>query len=268
MADTPAYTHGDFCWHEISTRDREAARAFYAGVLGWASEDAPMGPNPEDVYTTLKVGDGGVAGLYDMSMGGSQSDGIPPHWDTAIWVDDVAASTEKAKTLGAAVLMEPMEMPGIGHMSVIKDPTGAVIELFKGTGHPGAARLEGTTPGVVSWNELMTRDTAAAKAFYGAVFGWGSRSRDMGDFEYIVFQKGGHDIAGMMAMAGPEWEGIPEHWMNYVTVADVDATVAKAVQLGGSVRVPPMDIPEIGRFAVLQDSTGAHFSVIAYVASM
>jgi hypothetical protein len=146
---------------------------------------------------------------------------------------------------------------------VLRDPTGAIFSVYKGSGHSGAAKLDGA-PGSVSWNELMTPDAAKAKAFYTALVGWTTKGQDMGGFEYTMLHKGDEQVGGLMEMSGPEWEGVPPHWMNYVTVTDCDATAEKAKALGGQVVHGPDDIPNIGRFAILKDPTGAMISVIAY----
>ncbi len=264
MADAPNHTQGSFCWHEIGTTDAAKAKAFYTGLFGWNTMDMPMGPNPEDIYTLLRVGDGDVAGLYEMR--GEQFAGVPPHWMTFIWVDDVDAAVAKTRDMGGKVMTEAMDIPGIGRFAVLQDPTGAVFSVYKGGGHSGAAKLDGA-PGSVSWNELMTPDAAKAKAFYTALIGWTAKGQDMGGFEYTMFSQPGaaESIGGMMEVSGPGWESPPPpHWMSYVTVTDTDATVAKAKALGGEVIHGPDDIPNIGRFAILKDPTGAAFSVIAY----
>jgi len=120
------------------------------------------------------------------------------------------------------------------------------------------------TPGAFSWNELMTSDPAAAKTFYAALFGWEFQDMAMGEMTYAVVKAGGQDVGGLMRTP-PEAGGAPPQWGVYVTVADVDATARRAAALGGKVLVPPRDIPEVGRFCVLQDPQGAVISAIAYV---
>ena len=115
--------------------------------------------------------------------------------------------------------------------------------------------------GTFCWNELVTRDVGAAKTFYTQLFGWTVVDEPMGPMQYSMLQSGGKNVGGMMAMpkeAGPA----PSHWMAYVSVADCDAMAEKATALGGKVIVPPMDVPGVGRFSLLQDPTGAVISVI------
>jgi len=108
------------------------------------------------------------------------------------------------------------------------------------------------------WHTLTTPNVDSALAFYGEVLGWSTASMDMGDFEYKMLALGERTQAGVVA---PQAEGVPPHWKSHMSVADVDATVAAVVANGGAVLVPPMDIPNIGRNAVVADPQGAAFSV-------
>ena len=114
-------------------------------------------------------------------------------------------------------------------------------------------------PGVPSYTDLATPDPAAAKAFYGALFGWEFDDRPAGPgMTYTMCLKGGNVTAGMMALS-PEMAqaGMPPVWSSYVTVDDVDATTARVEAAGGQVMRPPMDVMEAGRMSVVADSTGA-----------
>jgi predicted enzyme related to lactoylglutathione lyase len=118
------------------------------------------------------------------------------------------------------------------------------------------------TPVSLTWSELHTRDLAGAKAFYPRVFPWTIRSNAMPDGgEYLEWQVDGRSIAGGTAMGHNLPPSVPPHWLVYFTVADTDATVARAQELGGKVVSPAQDIPQ-GRFAVLADPQGATFGVI------
>jgi len=116
--------------------------------------------------------------------------------------------------------------------------------------------------GTFCWNEVMTTDVEKAKAFYTQLFGWTSRDVDMGPGgTYTIWMADGKDVGGCMKLT-PEMAGVPPHWMAYVAVKDVDATAAQVEKLGGSLIMPPTDIPNIGRFAILKDPAGAVVSFI------
>ncbi|KAB2897536.1 MAG: VOC family protein [Kofleriaceae bacterium] len=123
-----------------------------------------------------------------------------------------------------------------------------------------------TTTGQNVWFDLMTTDMEGARAFYGEVIGWKTTQWEDADPSqpYTMWTMGGDALGGMMALPEEAQQmGAPSHWIAYTTVADVDATVAKAMQLGGRTYVPPTDIPKVGRFAVLADPQGATFALLA-----
>ena len=108
------------------------------------------------------------------------------------------------------------------------------------------------------WNELMTRDAAQAKDFYGKTLGWTFNDQPMGDdFTYIIIMFDGEMVGGMMEMGGPSFEGVPVHWMGYIGVDDVDKRVAAAKDAGGSVMREPFDVEGVGRIAIVADPGGA-----------
>jgi predicted enzyme related to lactoylglutathione lyase len=116
--------------------------------------------------------------------------------------------------------------------------------------------------GTFCWNELMTPDVGAAKTFYTNLLGWTTEEMDMGEAGiYTLFKKGEQQVGGMMALTAECGEGVPPHWMSYIAVDDVDASTKQAEQLGGKVCVPPTDIPNVGRFSVITDPTGATISL-------
>lgn len=118
--------------------------------------------------------------------------------------------------------------------------------------------------GTPCWCELMTRDVAKAQSFYGTLFGWTVQSESMGDFMYHLLKSGETSFGGMMDAGGnPEWENIPPHWMTYFHVDDVDDRAAQVEGLGGTICVPPTDIPQVGRFCVVNDPTGAAFTLFS-----
>jgi predicted enzyme related to lactoylglutathione lyase len=120
------------------------------------------------------------------------------------------------------------------------------------------------THGAFSWSELMTTDSKAATEFYGGLFGWTVQTMDMGSGPYHVVKVGDTSVGGIMGMPPNVPARTPPHWGCYVTVDDVDASVQKAPTLGGKVLMPPMDIPTVGRMAVIQDPQGAVISIITY----
>jgi predicted enzyme related to lactoylglutathione lyase len=113
--------------------------------------------------------------------------------------------------------------------------------------------------GAMTWREVNTPDAAKARDFYGKVFGLEARKLE-GQMEYWTLHKGDTTVGGVLQMT-KEWAGVPPHWMNYFAVPDADAAAKKIAELGGKVSVPPFDTP-YGRIAVVNDPTGAVFSVV------
>lgn len=114
-------------------------------------------------------------------------------------------------------------------------------------------------PGTFCWADLATTDPAAARKFYGNLFGWGGQEIPLGqDMSYTLFQVGGRDVAGMGGLM-PEQvaQGVPPHWMAYVASADVDRSAERAGQSGGAVLMPPMDVMDSGRMTMVRDPEGA-----------
>lgn len=122
-----------------------------------------------------------------------------------------------------------------------------------------------TTPkhGEFCWMELHSKNVEACKQFYSTLFGWSlTQSQSVPDFEYTQFGTGEKQLGGMFQMNPADFGDAPSHWMGYVAVDDVDETARQVEELGGKVCVPPTDIPNVGRFSVLNDPSGAVISIL------
>jgi uncharacterized protein len=254
MTELKPYRPGTFCWFELATTDQEAAKRFYSELFGWTPNDMPMGEGA--FYTMLLVGAKAVGALFKK---GPEMADAPPHWGSYVAVASADLAAKKAEELGGKVLAPPFEVMDAGRMAVLQDPSGGTFSVWEAKKHVGAGLLGEV--GAACWNELATRDTAAAAKFYAGLFGWDPKVHGMGPTEYAEFMDGERAAGGMMQMTA-EWGDIPPHWMVYFAVTDPDAVANKAKSLGGDVKVPPTDIPKVGRFAVLSDPQGAVFSVI------
>jgi predicted enzyme related to lactoylglutathione lyase len=253
------FSPGTFCWVELGTTDAKAAAGFYRRLLGWGVKEQEM-PGGMGTYTLFQLDGKDIAGGYALTDD-QKSQGVPPNWLSYVMVKSADESAKKAKALGAKFLMDPTDVPGVGKLAILQDPTGATVALFEAGDHPGAAPLD-NRPGTFCWNELATSDIKAARKFYEGVFSWTSSEMDMGpDGTYTMFMNGDRMAGGMMAIA-PSWGPVPPHWAVYFAVPDCDSAVAKATRDGAEVRVPARDIPDTGRFSILQDPQGASFAVI------
>jgi len=247
---------GQFCWIDLNAHDLEAATRWYGELFGWspAGQDTQGGPP----YVFFLKGEAAAA------AGGQMNDemkaaGVPQMWNSYVCVEDCAAMEAKAAGLGATITVPTMEVPGHGKLCFLMDPAGASLALWQGTEDKmGVCVAE---HGGLSWNELMSRDPAASREFYGQLFGWTYEDMPMDGVDYTVIKAHDEQAGGIMPMVGEEWKDVPEHWMVYFAVDDCDATAAKVAATGGNVCVPPTDIP-VGRFSVVNDPQGGTFSII------
>ena len=116
--------HGAFSWSELMTTDVDAAKKFYAELLGWELEEMNMG---EMNYNVVKAGGEGIGGIMAIPP---QAAGAPPNWGTYVTVDDVDATVKKAEGLGAKVIVPLMDIPEVGRLCTIQDPQGAMISFI------------------------------------------------------------------------------------------------------------------------------------------
>jgi uncharacterized protein len=107
------------------------------------------------------------------------------------------------------------------------------------------------------WNELMTRNPEQAKSFYGATVGWTFEAMPMADCTYWVAKLGDDAVAGIFPLSTPKFDGVPEQWMAYLAVDNVDARVNKATAAGAELMRPLFDVPGVGRIAILREPGGA-----------
>ena len=189
-----------------------------------------------------------VAAMYQQGNE-EQQQGVPPYWRTYFTVDDIAKTTEQANESGATVMFGPIEVFDAGYAAVSQEPQGAVFALWHGKNHIGV-RVKDET-GAIMWTELLTNAAEDATKFYSDLLGMSS-SKMPGPVDYTMLKVGGTDVAGVMAITD-EMGPVPPHWMVYFGIDDVDNAASKVESLGGSIMVPPTDIPDIGRFAGLKD---------------
>jgi uncharacterized protein len=251
VVEFKSYLPGTPSWVDLSSTDLSGAKSFYGALFGWKVTD---GAPEAGGYCIFQKRGKNVAGLGPVIQ-----ERQSPSWMTYISVDDADATLAKVTAAGGSVLMGPMDVLDVGRMAVIMDPTGAALALWQPRSHLGADLAN--EPGAFTWNELQTRDTAAAEPFYRSVFDWGADTRLDGSLPYTEWKRGDDSVGGMMDMAEEVPPQFPAYWLVYFAVEDCDASATKASELGGATLVAPMDV-EPGRYAVLSDPTGAVFAVI------
>jgi hypothetical protein len=250
MPERDSYSPGVPCWVDLSTPDIDGAVAFYSSLFGW--DIAESEPNTGG-YRLAMLGGRPVAGLMP-----HMSEGQPTVWTTYVATDDADATAERVTANGGQVMAGPMDVMDLGRMGVFLDPTGAAFGTWQPNQFAGAGVVG--DPGSFIWNELQTRDMAAEQSFYPAVLGWEVEERPFGGRTYTIWKAGGEQIGGGMQMDANFPPEVPSHWLIYFGAQSADDGAAKVSELGGTVMVPPDDIPDMGRFAVVTDPQGATFA--------
>jgi predicted enzyme related to lactoylglutathione lyase len=237
------------------TPDIEASARFYGEVFGW---EVPELPNSAEMggYRRAKNGGKDVAGFSPR-----QQEGQPTVWSTYVSVADASATAAAVRGNGGTVFFEPMDVMGLGQMAIFADPAGALFGVWQPGSFAGAELVNEV--GCFGRNELGTRDTAGAKRFYPAVFGWGVQEEGSARAgTYTVWTLGEAMVGGMIDMNSLDLPpDVPPNWLVYFTVEDADAAVAAVEAGGGEVLMGAIEIP-VGRFAVVADPHGAAFAVM------
>jgi predicted enzyme related to lactoylglutathione lyase len=236
------WANGMFCWRELMTDDVDRARAFHGELFGWGWKADSMGA--AGTYWLISKDGQYIGGIMAKPPGAP----MPSAWSSYVLVDDVDAATKRCAAAGGTVYRAPDDVPDIGRFAVLADPWGAVFLPYRPFGEskppaPGANTF--------CWESLVTPDPKAAIAFYGKVVGFGTGPTPNG--EGTLFTAGGTGVADLQ----PARSGAPSYWATYVQVERAEATRDRAVQLGGKVVVPRIDVPQVGVVAFIADPSGA-----------
>lgn len=279
MPERDRYIAGVPCWVDTNQPDPEAAVAFYSGLFGWEVEDV-MPPGSAAKYFMGRIRGGDVAGIGEIPEGWPRT----ATWSTYVWVENVDETAAKVTGAGGKVVAEPMDVMEAGRTAVLSDPEGATFCLWQPKQHRGAQVVN--EAGSLNFNNLNTRDVDGAKAFYGAVFGWGTLSLGVRAGAWTLPGYGDHlellnpgTLERMAAMGAPsgfadvvaslnpiagDQPDVPAHWSLTFAVDDADATARRAAELGGTVVAPPTDAPWV-RTTVITDPQGATFTASQFV---
>ncbi|GAA0482920.1 VOC family protein [Streptomyces sp. NPDC046215] len=241
-------------WLDLGSPDTAASAEFYGAVFGWDLQ--PAGP------------DAGGYGFFQKNgrtlaaLGPLTEEGASPAWTVYFQTPDADATAKAVEQAGGTVRVAPFDVMDAGRMACLTDPGGADFAVWQ----PAAVKgLEAASEGgTLCWAELHAPDPAAALSFYRALFGWRSREMPVPEMTYTVLStaEGEQEDASFGGLATVQ-EGMEPRWMPYFDTADVDDTVSRTQENGGSVLVPASDVPDVGRIAWLADSFGAPFAVIA-----
>jgi predicted enzyme related to lactoylglutathione lyase len=252
---TTRYVTGAPNWIDLGAPDIEGAAAFYGGLFGWRFQ--PGGP---------EVGGYGIFQLDGRATaGGMQTtpEQGPPSWTVYFQAPDADATARAAGQAHGSVLVQPMDVQDLGRMAILADQAGVPFGLWQPGRNKGLDVVR--EPGSLCWLELYTADVPAAAAFYHSVLGLETVGVDFPGGAYTTLVPAGESEDAMFGGLVPLAEAPAEeeaHWLPYFEVTDPDTTVARARELGGTVRMPATDLPDVGRIAKLTDPYGARFAVI------
>jgi uncharacterized protein len=251
MTSVETHSPGTISWFDVQSPDPDRAREFYAGLFGWTFERSPV-----DGYTLCMLRGRLVAGLSAVPPGAP----YPSAWSIYFSVADADAAVARVREHRGQVLMDPTDVGSEGRLVFCLDPTGAGFGVWQPRNHRGAGIVD--EPGAMIWAELRTRDAGAARRFYGAAFDLDGRESSGFVTPYWVLGKKDRDVCGVQQMSARTPSDVAPQWMPYFAVGDVDATVVRARDLGGTLAVPAFDTPA-GRVATVDDPWGASFNVLA-----
>jgi predicted enzyme related to lactoylglutathione lyase len=253
---------GSHVWYELMTPDSDGAAKFYGeAVPGWAIGEAIGG---DQDYRMIGRSDGGFAGGVLKLTSEMQSHGARPIWLGYIGVDDVDAIVAAITSRGGKLLMPAFDIPQ-GRIAMVADPQGNPFYIMKPI--PPADKPDGqsdvfspTEEQRIAWNELTTSDPAAARAFYGDLFGWTSDEfMPMGELgEYRFFGHAGTTI-GAVCKPGPDGSS---GWRYYIRVPSIAKSVEAVKAAGGTVATGPMEVPGGDHIIIGQDPQGAEFALV------
>jgi uncharacterized protein len=247
---------GHFIWYELTTTDAEAAKAFYANVVGWGTRDASA---PGADYAFFTAGDAVAAGLMGLSKD-AQRMGAQPRWTGYVGVDDVDATVAQLTRLGGTVYVPPTDIPDVSRFAVVADPQRATFALLKWR-HPDQQQpaAPAISPGVVAWHELLSTNTQRAFDFYRALLGWQQPGGATGEIgTYQLFAVSGQTVGAIILK--PPRAPLP-FWLYYFYVADIDAAAARVKAAGGQIIEGPIEAPGGNRIACCVDPQGAMFAL-------
>ena len=248
---------GEFNWVDLSAKDMTAQAAFYQALFGWTFEDVPFGEG--QTYRMFKKDGHSVAGMSQLSPE-MLAGGMPTMWNTYLATDDVDAMVANAVGLGATVAMPPADVAESGRIAAIMDPTGGLVFFWKPRRTDES--IVYLKPGVLSWNDLATREPEKAADFYAKLLGWDVQPQGNGVMPYWQINIDGVGEGGIMPMPDMIPPEIPAFWTVYFGSVDVRADTAKAVELGATVQAEPIQVNDMVIYSVMADPAGAVFALV------
>lgn len=249
--------HGTPIWYELMTRDPQAARRFYSRVVGWTIDETPP-PGSTMEYRMVSAPDGHVGGMFTLTDE-HVAGGARPGWLMYLGVDDVDACVASVSAGGGRVLMPAWDIPQVGRIAMVSDPQGAPFYVMRGASDEESTACDPLRAGHGAWHELHAKDGPSATAFYVQQFQWKkAQAMDMGAAGvYQLIDIGERQLGGIMS--DPAWP--TPGWLLYFRADGIEALAARVTEAGGTVVLPPMEVPGGGWILNARDPEGGLFGL-------
>lgn len=251
-------------WIDLSSSEPDKAAAFYEALFGWTA--TPTGPQFGN-YIQLGLDGRQFGGIARNESGsGAPESAHPDLWQVYLETSDAETTASAVTGAGGMVLQGPHAVGPLGSMLIALDNDRALVGAWqRGTNRGFQVVAEAGAP---AWFELHTTGYDDAVQFYRQAFGWQTNTMsDTPEFRYSQLVVDDQPYAGIMDASGYWPAGNPAMWVVYIAVADVDATLARAVELGGSIVDRAEDTP-YGRLAAFTDPTGAYLKIVQDMPAM
>lgn len=249
---TAQVTPGRVVWHDLVTRNLEVSKAFYGGLFGWTWRAPTSGKDVR--YVVAEMAGMAMAGLAE-SRGGKVN---ASQWITYFAADDIEKAAKAAVDSGARLVVAPTRTGSWSdEAALLTDPQGAPFALMKPGREPDDEHAAAPVNGWL-WVELWTADVNAAAAFYEYLLGYEQRPVAVAGKDYLLLLQDSTPMAGVLELPVKD---VRPNWLPTIRVADVNATVSRAVALGGRVILAPRADMRNGTVAIIADPTGAALTI-------
>ena len=235
---------GVFCWVELAAKNIEKTKAFYGEIMGWEFHKTAV--FNRDYFYAQKNGKT-LVGIYPM-----EEKHVDSRWMPYIAVENMTDVIGRAKELGASIRRGPLEVPRMGTLALVRDPSGADFSFWKAERLEEASTMSNSV-GSFCWVELASADPEKAKTFYTKLFNW-TQIHDATIPDYSTMTMGKTMVAGIVDKVNAT---NPNEWLVYFSVDNLDRRLGDLKRFGGELIHAPIELQGIGKFATIKDPNGA-----------
>ncbi len=240
ISDSGSKQLGHIVWHDLVTPDLTKSQAFYGAVFDWQFQPV------NDSYVFVSNQGQTIAGFAELDNNQNSS-----HWLALVSVNNVENVIKQTRQSGGEVLVANTTIEGRGNIAVLSDPQGAVFSVIDtSNGDPNLNTADNSW----IWQEVWSDDPKASQAFYQSLYSYNAAEKNVFGTNYSYIEVNNSPAIGFVKK--PD-DGIGNTWVNYIKVADVDATLLKVTAAGGLVLMAPSEKVRNGTVAIIRDPSGA-----------